>query len=354
MMRLIYFFILFTISTAAFGQPNLPLHTADNPNYSYVGRIDFTNKQKPRFWAPGVYITARFKGTQCQLVINDEELYGDTHNYLHIVIDGKTATRIQTKAKENVITIASGLPDTEHTVLICKDTESGMGYLEFVGLRCQELLPARPKPVRRIEYIGDSITAGASSDPSQTPCDAGKWYDQHNAYMSYGAITSRSLNAQWQISAVAGIGLIHSCCDMKIVMPEVFDKMYMRNDSIPWNFSRYQPDVVTVCLGQNDGEQDSVKFRSAYIKLLTNIRSKYPKANIVCLSSPMAGGKLSAMLKRYIAAIVSGMRKSGDKKVSKFFFSRAFNSGCAQHPNVAEHEIIAAELRAYIKALKRW
>jgi lysophospholipase L1-like esterase len=48
-------------------------------------------------------------------------------------------------------------------------------------------------------------------------------------------------------------------------MPQVFDKVNMRIDSIPWDFKQYTPDVVTITLGQNDGIQDSVAFCSDYV-----------------------------------------------------------------------------------------
>lgn len=352
-LHIILFSILaFAITLSGKASPIVKLFTADNQHFVYTGRVDFTDPQKPKFWSPGVYITTRFKGPTCELLINDEEMYGKTHNYIEVVIDGKSS-RIQTTGKTNNIQIAKGLSNGIHTLLICKDTESGMGYLEFVGLRCEKLLmPHQPK--RIIEYIGDSITAGAGVDASEAPCGKGQWYDQHNAYLTYGARTSRALNAKWQLTAVAGIGLVHSCCDMNILLPQVYDKVYLRNDSLKYNFKQYQPDVITICLGQNDGSQDSVKFCSEYVRLIDTIRSKYANASIVCLSSPMANQELTAVLQRYLAGIVQTANKQGDSKVSKFFFSRSFNSGCDNHPDANEHAIIAQELTAYIKTLKGW
>jgi hypothetical protein len=49
---------------------------ADNPMFQFVGRIDFSNVKQPRFWSPGVYIKAKFKGSTCKLLVNDQELWG--------------------------------------------------------------------------------------------------------------------------------------------------------------------------------------------------------------------------------------------------------------------------------------
>jgi lysophospholipase L1-like esterase len=354
-----YFFcFLFAISSACayanpVNEPGPKLYKANNPLIKYVGRIVFDKPEKPKFWAGGVYVQATFEGTSLEIFVNDEVLGGNNHNYIEIAIDSLPPVRMKLTGKKNDIKVTDNLSPGRHTVIICKDTESGIGYMEFVGLKCGELLPTQ-LPSRKIEYIGDSITGGTGSDQSLVKCDQGQWYDQHNAYMSYGPIVSRQLNTQWHLSSVAGLGLIHSCCNITLTMPEAFDKIYLRNDSLQWDFSKYVPDVVTICLGQNDGKQDSVAFCSAYVDFIRRIRSVYPKADIVCLSSPMANAELTAMLKKYIVGIQQYMNSSGDKKVSHYFFSRSFNDGCGGHPSMAQHQLIADELSGYLKGLEGW
>jgi hypothetical protein len=167
--------------------------------------------------------------------------------------------------------------------------------------------------------------------------------------------TSRNLNAQWTLTALAGVGLVHSCCNMAVVMPKIYDKVSLYADTISWDFKSYTPAVVTICLGQNDGpKQDSAVFCNAYIGLIKNIRASYPKADIVCLTSPMGDQTLTTVLKKYLTAITAHLNAEGDKRISKFFFSRSYNSGCGGHPDLAEHTLIANELTAYIKQLKGW
>ncbi|WP_276500049.1 hypothetical protein [Terrimonas pollutisoli] len=103
------------------------------------------------------------------------------------------------------------------------------------------------------------------------------------------------------------IGLIHSCCNMNVIMPQ--DKISIRNDTITWNFSRYQPDVVTICLGQNDGVQDSALFVSNYVSFLDQLRLHYPDAAFICLTSPMADGELKRYMKKTIKTTVGIQHK---------------------------------------------
>ncbi|MHB1921372.1 MAG: SGNH/GDSL hydrolase family protein, partial [Chitinophagaceae bacterium] len=326
----------------------------DNPKIQYVGRIDFSHRSLPRLWCPGVYIRARFKGSYCAFLINDQVLNGTYHNYLEYVVDDHSPVRVQTTGKKNLIIAAQGLSSGPHTITICKNTESGIGYLEFVGFRCQQLLHPLPLPKRKLECIGNSITCGFGSDQSVVPCGKGQWYDQHNAYMSYGARTARMLQAQYHLTAVSGIGLIHSCCQMSILMPEVFDKIDPARDSLTWDFNLYQPNVVTICLGQNDGVQDSTAFCSSYVSFIDALRSHYPHATIICLNSPMANATLNPVLKNYLTSIVRAENASGDKKVHQFFFDKRYNHGCGNHPDMQEHQLMAVALSGYIKKVMHW
>lgn len=329
---------------------------ANHQYIQYTGRIDFSNQLKPKLWASGAYVVIKFKGTACSAQINDELLWGKVHNYIEVIVDNQAARRIQLKGKENTIELAKNLANGTHTLIICKDTEAENGYIELLGFTCQELLPVAAKAKRKIEFIGDSITCGFGSDESEIKCGApnANWYDQHNAWMAYGPTTARSLNAQWHLSSVSGIGLIHSCCDKKILMPQVFDKINMAKDSLRWNFANYQPDVVTVCLGQNDGVQDSAKFCGAYVGFAKTLRQYYPKAKLVFLSSPMADATLKTALVKYIIAVRQTLAQEGERNTGSYFFSKQSIKGCSSHPSLPEQQQISQELTAYLKKEMKW
>lgn len=318
----------------------------------YTGRIDFTDKVKPKFWQPGVYIEWAFEGDSCMIVLEDEMRWGNSHNYYELVVDGKEQ-RSRMRSKRDTVFVAGNAKETSHHVLFCKNTEAGIGFMSLAGISCEKLVPLPRAEQRKIEFIGNSITSGMGSDQTEIPCDKGVWYDQHNAYKSYGAITARKLNAQYHLSSVSGIGLMRSCCEMKVTMPGVFDKVNMREDTISWDFAGYQPDIVTVCLGQNDGVQDSTTFCNNYLSFLKHLRKLYPSASVVCLTSPMANEQLLPVMKTFLTAIVNEAGKT-DKNVHSFFFSKRYSQGCGEHPSLREHEEIAGELTAFVQNLMNW
>lgn len=353
-MRVLIFLTFFAALSTFSIEPTSKFYQADHPYIRYTGRIDLTDTKAPRFWAAGVYIEARFRGTFCEIEVRDEMLWGTSHNYLEISIDGADPIRLKTTDKVNRILVADNLSPGEHTIIIMKGTEALIGYLEFVGLRCEKLLPFKKKSIRKIEFIGDSITSGMANYTKEIPCDSGVWYDQHSAWYSYGAITARMFGADYHITSESGIGLIHSCCDKKLTMPEIVDKISISNNSQTWNFSRFQPDVVTVCLGQNDGIQDSVKFTGAYVNLLRTLRSYYPKAKLMCLTSPMADDNLRSVLTRYISGVVTYCHAHDEQNISAYFFTRQYKNGCGLHPDIQDDHLIAAELSDCLKKELNW
>jgi hypothetical protein len=241
-----------------------------------------------------------------------------------------------------------------HHVIICKDTESSIGYLQFHGLLCKELAPLKKSPSRKIEFIGNSITCAMGSYATDIPCKTGQWYDQHHAWNSYGAITARALGAQWHLTAESGIGLLKSCCNKPFVMPTVFDKININNDSLTWDFSNYQPHLVSIGLGQNDGIQDSAAFCDAYINFIKKIRTYYPNATILLLNSPMADAPLRSFLEKSALAIKKSLAAAGEKKILNYSFKKQYMGGCDSHPSLEEQVQIAGELTAFIRKNFRW
>ncbi|HOK97696.1 MAG TPA: SGNH/GDSL hydrolase family protein [Bacteroidales bacterium] len=329
---------------------------ADDNRILYTGRLDNTDAKAPKFSAPGVYITAKFKGTTLDIELVDEYKWGSYRNYFQVIIDNGQPQRFRTEANRTIYRIANNLSNTTHTVRIIKDTEAGIGYLIFKGFYADELLPADPLPERKIELFGNSITCGFGiyTDMCDKAVD-NEWYIANAAALSYGAITAHNLNAQYHLTSVSGIGLIHSCCDMTYTMPDVYDKIFIDNPaSKAWDFNKYIPDVVTICLGQNDGIQDSTQFTQAYIHFIDNLKSHYPQAHFFCLTSPMADNNLFEFQKKILTAIENYYKNLGDDRVHKVFLSHNLLSGCASHPDKNQHQMIAEELTQAIRDVMNW
>ena len=121
-------------------------------------------------------------------------------------------------------------------------------------------------------------------DTSEIPCGSGVWYDHHNAYLAYGPLIARELNADWLLSSVSGIGMFRNWNSPGPTMPEVYQNLYLNTDStVVWNAQTYIPDLISICLGTNDfsdgdgsyerTDLDSATFVNRYIQFVKFIRN---------------------------------------------------------------------------------
>ncbi|MBR6251436.1 MAG: hypothetical protein IKR17_09645 [Bacteroidales bacterium] len=332
---------------------------------SIVGRVDSAEAQGPRIWAPGAYFTFAFSGDGCLVNIEDEQVYGNGYNYLEVFVDTLQPVRFRTVGRYNTIVIGNAdfapsdsvnyiranetLRAGNHTVMVVRDSETAMGYTRILSVEAEEVHKWQTEDKYRFEFIGNSITCGAEADTTATPTAEYKWGDWHRASSSYGVQTARAFGAQYMLTSVSGIGLIHSCCDMDITMPMVYDKILLRENRIPYAFT-FNPDIVFICLGQNDGIQPVEDFVGAYVEFVSTVQQHSPDAQIVLLSSPMANDELVEYQHKVLPQ-VADLCKSRNINVHTFFFSRSYNSGGADHPDVEEHALIADELVAFVSTL---
>ncbi len=349
-------------STFADKLPSSPGNTLPATALHPFGRYIYNEEHQLELIGSAVHFGFRFLGKECQVdaFIND----ANGHNYLQYVLDGvyQKKIRIEGNARRPLI-IEAGSAGM-HTVWVYKATEATTGPIfieKIIGQRLQAL--TEPKAAL-IEFIGNSITCGAAADASEVPCAVGEYHDHHNAYYSYGPRIARDLHINFMLSSVSGIGIYRSWNTDGPSMPQVYERAGLRSDDPrPWDFARYRPAVVSIALGTNDfsigdGKHprqpfDSAIFVTRYIGFVRTVKSKYPASRIALLSSPMIGGEGRFLLERCLAAVkrtIDDMYPS-DKRVAIYFFKPMHARGCAGHPSVEDHAILAGELIPFFRSL---
>jgi hypothetical protein len=325
-----------------------------------VGRYE-NNPAGVKMYSAGGYFTVAFQGGYCEIdVLNDGEF---EHSFLELAVDslepqkfrvGRGVTKFLIGEKENVpenaVRYSGKLQDKDsHCVTLCRDSETMMSFTQIKSISAPKILKWTPETDLKIEFVGNSITSGCDCDSSTVPLKDYKWGDWHRAYYAYGPRTARNLNAQYSLASVSGIGLVHSCCEMKITMPQIYDKVLMRYDTINYDFS-FEPALICCCLGQNDGIQENETFIKAYVDFVKMLKEKNPTAkNIVLLNSPMADDSLNAWLQTVLPKVVETLTQEGITGVWNFEFSHNKNAGGSAHPDVRQQGEAAGELTEFLK-----
>lgn len=336
----------------------------DRKELVYSGRIDMTNPQKPEFIFPASSLNFRFHGKKAVLFVENRRACWD--NFAGAIVDGVQKCWKLNDEGETEIILLEEEEDREHEILFFKRQDSchEMVLNKLLLSDSSKLLGALPKPARRMEVYGDSVSAGEVSEAVEY---VGKEDPEHNgeysnSWYSYAWMTARKLQAEIHDIAQGGIPLLNGT---GWVEPPVYPGMEYMWDKVHyhpqlgeasfWDFSKYTPHLVIVAIGQNDSHPDDYMkdnpegeradyWKYKYQKLVENIREKYPKAVIILATTVLEHNK------NWDRAIEEVCQSLKDDRIRHFLYSRN-GSGTPGHIRIPEAEKMAEELTAYINHL---
>ncbi len=336
-----------------------------DPRLLWQGRFSEDNGGNKLLIGSGSGLRFRVYKNKCRVWMQNLATEGD-YNYISMVIDGEHQQRIPIKYDTlTPVEIFFQSNSEFHDVEIYKETEPSCGYIRISSVEGEGMGEFPSGPGKNIEFIGNSITAGMSADPSIVRCETGTWYDQHNAYDSYGPRVARTLKLNYMISAVSGMGVYRNWNTDAPVMGDVYESTFLTNspDDPKWNFNAWTADIVTICLGTNDmsdgdGVTPRLPFNSSqfiirYVDLLKMIHQHYPEATFVLLQVTTSETDKMHVLERCHVEIKQKAESeiAGLKPIVVFTFSPLSLDGCGGHPGLAEHEQMAKELIPIIQKL---
>lgn len=326
----------------------------------YSGRIAMTDEAAELSWSASS-IKMNFKGSFIKTTLRDEH----GNDYWNVILDGKVISVLQPDSVQKQYTLATGLSDGNHTIELFKRSEWAMGRTWFYGFELDKNASVLSPPAqqkRKMEIFGNSITCGYANEDT-TGQDRGT-APYENAYLSYASITARHFDAELHSTSRSGIGIMVSWAPL--IMPEMYYRLDATDAESKWDFSKYTPDLVVINLFQNDcwivklPDNDQFKARfgtkpptddqivKAYKDFVKTIRSKYPKAQIICALGSMDAVKEGAPWPGYIKKAVDQI---GDKKIFVHIFPYKNTPG---HPSKKEQQAMADDLINFIDQNIKW
>lgn len=343
---------------------------ASHPYIQYTGRFNYISKSKVFFAHSGSMITIRFTGSKIHLFFKN---YSTTNrfyhsNYFFVFIDSFPPTIMHVSNDSSEYQF-NHLPPGSHIIIIFKRTEAACGLVEFNGIKLDnqaELLSPPPRPGLKIEFIGNSITAGYGNDDSLKTRVFNPAYENH--YMAYPAICSRILNAEFHSICYSGKGVYRNYDNStEETLPELYTKIYPQKKN-HWDFTSWQPDIIVINAGTNDfatGIPPVDEFTRAFAEFLIKIRKLNPSAKIIVADGPLLKdnlntnsitGKPLKTYSLYTACLNNAINKyqsKGYNKIYRFSFSPVgkLGYGTNWHPSIAQHQKNAQELASFIKKI---
>lgn len=223
-------------------------------------------------------------------------------------------------------------------------------------------VPGLPLPDRRIEFIGDSITA-AYGVAGRAPCIARPW--QQEAGRSFAALACAALSSQCHVQAWSGRGLVmnYETEEPGTHMPEIERRVWGSVlDSPEWDFSSWVPDAVWVNLGTNDqccGRKWPIpSFQPTLIALLHNITIRYAVKGRAPVPIFAAFGPVAGTYGPQVQAAAAAANANGANVVvvdqTAIFPSGAGRVGCSGHPSAAGQLAMAQQVATRIGNATGW
>ncbi|WP_027093178.1 SGNH/GDSL hydrolase family protein [Cohnella thermotolerans] len=359
----------------------------DIENMKVHGRTTGRLSPLTLFWT-GSAIEFNAKGSE--LWVEVEVDYDQYEPWISVVVNSVAVSRQMLTAGRYWICIFRGMnANVAKNVRIVKDVQAMSGdpgcSLQFHAVKFDgQFLPIEEKPYK-IEFIGDSITSGEGAIGAKTEEDwIPMWF---SALRNYSAMTAEALNAEYRILSQSGWGVLTSWDNNpRANIPDYYEKVCglltgEKNEALgafqPNDFDSWQPDVVVVNLGTNDGgafhspawrdegtgeshkqrlnedgtfnEEDLHSFEEAARNFLLKLRKYNKKAHIV-----WAYGMLGTpMMPAIYRAVDAYTKTTGDRKVSVFQLPNMTEetAGARNHPGKLAHEKAAKELTEYLKGI---
>lgn len=267
--------------------------------------------------------------------------------YCRYFIDGESKGTFQkTWPTSATYEVARGLEEGYHTVRFLKSSELDDGLLTIENIKTDGVFATPKARDLKIEFIGDSITAGYGA--LGNGADA-RSVANSDGTKSLGYLTAQKLNADYSVVALAGIAINVHMWRNDITMNELYKQLTL-NDTTPYDFESWQPDVVVCLMGENSygycvNKDPSYLFRyqQDYMQFLQYIKSVRPNAKIVCVY-----GMMNYEVNIYNAIAQSATLMGED--VTYLLMKGDFN-GAGYHPSQSAHEEYANILAEHIKSI---
>ncbi len=342
------------LGNCLFSQTGSNVYKADSPEVRYTGRIIKSNEGSVSFNWSGTYLETRFTGSSISISASDTK-----RNYYNVFIDGKQTCVISVSGKDSVITLAKGLKNGNHILRLQKRTEGEQGTTTIKSIITSKggvLIYPEIKRIRRIEFIGNSITCGYGTEGlSKTePFKP----ETENCELAYGCIISRYFNADYTLIAHSGRGAARNYGDTarisKVSMRELMMGTFDEKPSERWDFNTYHPDLVVINLGSNDFSTKphplKEEFLASYKVIIGQIREVYGDVKILCIAPPKGNS---------FDYIRDFCNNSGDKNIHfAAYLNGVYNDGSDQgssgHPNHKGQIKIAMTLIPHISSIMNW
>jgi hypothetical protein len=324
------------------------------------------------------------------------------------VVDGVPGETFLVNGNRQSHVVASGLdPSQHHSIVLWKlsedlDQNGAKGTATFHGFTLDSgaELAALPRRTRRLEFIGDSDTAGWCADGSPysgflTPeRKENAHVRKENAHETWAAQLAEQLKSEMLVEAISGwgVGAGATAIDSHLRRTINFD-----SSAAAWDFTSWVPDAVVMLIDPNDesklagpalgvveqpesaravSDQATARpqtprgehFVKKYVQLLTLVATVYADAPTKPAIISVCGGSINGLdpcddilsahaqfnqTQSAFAASFVTITHAHWHQINTASGHGKYN-GCESHYNAAGHHVLMHDIAPQVKAVLGW
>jgi len=301
---------------------------------------------------PGAYFEATFQSPYVNL------LFDDGANNFNVIVDGKLVMIVR-KPGHRTINIGTEGPGP-HTIRLEKRSETQYATGHFQGFLAEPAAAPAPARPRQIEFIGDSFTVGYGNTSAFTQCTPDEIFETTDAQESFGPLTAKHFDADYQINAFSGLGMVRNYDGRehdKYRMPMLYPRAIF-DDPTPAVEPDWHPQAIVIRIGGNDFSTDlhagepwatpdalAADYQKTYIAFVQRLRAANPKAEIV-----MFWDEDNAAFAASGQKVFDALKASGMERLDHVALPKPANTGCNGHPNIRDDAKNADTFIAWFEA----
>lgn len=331
-------------------------YRADSEHIRWVGRTARTPDGAVQFDWSGTYADVVLCGSLLEMRASDSGL-----NYFNVIVDGKQHSIVKVDGKEpKNIVLFEGEKGTYH-IRLQRRTEGFNGLTTVYSFEAdgELIVEQNDLPRRHIEFIGDSLTAGYGTDSASgsEPYTA----ETQNCNLAYGCYIARYFNADYNLVAHSGQGVVRNYGDEKTTSDYTMLDRYGllfdeadRERRYDFEASSYTPDLVVIFLGTNDYSTQPwpsfEEYSKGYAELVEQVRAAHgEQVPILCISSYVFEPTFE-----YVWRIAQSDEKLHFACILPEAFARPSELGASEHPNRVGQQKMAMMLIPYVSTITGW
>lgn len=236
------------------------------------------------------------------------------------------------------------------------ETQYAVGQVPKIIVADSTTTSAPVPRARRIAFYGDSLTVGYGNMwPTGGGCAPEVVHPNTNTSLAYPVLAAKHFNADYQIMAFSGLGLVRNYGGFehdKYRLPLLMDRTLF-DDATVYS-DDFEPQIIHINIGSNDfstpiheGEKwkDTdefiADFTKTYIAFVERLRAENPTALII-IATPYDADQ--SKFGTTIETIYAKLSAKGMTNIERLNYGHTEDTGCNGHPSLRDHEALAQTL----------